>query len=80
MLHEVFHPAVGIADRVTVAVLPGAMLLAQKRPPASVVKNVVLVHGGFADGSSWSRVIPLLQEMGYHVVAVQNPMTSLAVC
>jgi len=38
----------------------------------------VLVHGAFADGSSWSKVIPLLQGMGYHAVAVQNPMTSLA--
>ena len=45
--------------------------------PASV-KNIVLVHGAFADGSSWSKVIPLLQEMEYHAVAVQNPMTSLA--
>jgi pimeloyl-ACP methyl ester carboxylesterase len=44
----------------------------------SVVKNIVLVHGAFADGSSWSKVIPLLQEMGYHAVAVQNPMTSLS--
>jgi pimeloyl-ACP methyl ester carboxylesterase len=43
-----------------------------------VVKNIVLVHGAFADGSSWSKVIPLLQEMGYHAVVVQNPMTSLA--
>jgi pimeloyl-ACP methyl ester carboxylesterase len=42
------------------------------------VKNIVLVHGAFADGSSWSKVIPLLQGMGYHAVAVQNPMTSLA--
>jgi pimeloyl-ACP methyl ester carboxylesterase len=45
---------------------------------SSAVKNVVLVHGAFADGSSWSKVIPLLQEMDYHVVAVQNPQTSLA--
>ena len=43
----------------------------------SVVKNIVLVHGAFADGSSWSKVIPLLQELGYTAVAVQNPMTSL---
>jgi pimeloyl-ACP methyl ester carboxylesterase len=42
------------------------------------IKNIVLVHGAFADGSSWSKVISLLQEMGYHAVAVQNPMTSLA--
>jgi pimeloyl-ACP methyl ester carboxylesterase len=42
------------------------------------VKNVVLIHGAFADGSSWSKVIPLLEAKGLHVVAVQNPLTSLA--
>ena len=41
------------------------------------VKNIVLVHGAFADGSSWARVIPLLQRKGYNVIAVQNPLTSL---
>ena len=40
--------------------------------------NVVLVHGAWADGSSWSNVIPLLQEKGYNVTAVQIPLTSLA--
>ena len=45
---------------------------------SDVAKNIVLVHGAFADGSSWSKVIPLLQEKGYHAVAVQNPLTSLA--
>jgi pimeloyl-ACP methyl ester carboxylesterase len=40
-------------------------------------KNVVLVHGAFADGSSWDKVIPLLQARGLHVVAVQNPLSSL---
>ena len=44
----------------------------------STVKNVVLVHGAFADGSSWSKVIPILQSRGFHVTAVQNPLTSLA--
>jgi pimeloyl-ACP methyl ester carboxylesterase len=44
----------------------------------TVVKNIVLVHGAFADGTSWSKVIPLLEAEGYHVVAVQNPLTSLA--
>jgi pimeloyl-ACP methyl ester carboxylesterase len=42
------------------------------------VKNIVFVHGAFADGSSWSKVIPLLEAKGLHVVAVQNPLTSLA--
>lgn len=40
-------------------------------------KTVVLVHGAFADGSSWSKVIPLLEARGLHVVAVQNPLSSL---
>ena len=39
--------------------------------------NVVLVHGAWADGSSWSEVIPLLQAAGLHVTAVQNPLTTL---
>jgi pimeloyl-ACP methyl ester carboxylesterase len=42
------------------------------------VKNIVLVHGAFADGSSWSKVITQLQAKGYNVVSVQNPLTSLA--
>jgi pimeloyl-ACP methyl ester carboxylesterase len=41
-------------------------------------KTVVLVHGAFADGSSWSKVIPLLEAKGLKVVAVQNPLSSLA--
>ena len=41
-------------------------------------KNIVLVHGAWADGSCWSRVIALLEAKGFHVVAVQNPLTSLA--
>ncbi|RYX85987.1 alpha/beta hydrolase [bacterium] len=40
--------------------------------------TVVLVHGAFADGSSWSKVITLLQEQKVNVVIVQNPTTSLA--
>jgi len=40
------------------------------------VKNVVLVHGAWADGSSWAKVIPLLEVAGLHAVAVQNPLTS----
>jgi pimeloyl-ACP methyl ester carboxylesterase len=36
------------------------------------------VHGAFADGSSWAKVIPILQAKGLNVVAVQNPLTSFA--
>jgi len=42
------------------------------------VKNILLVHGAFADGTSWGKVIPILEARGFHVVAVQNPLTSLA--
>ncbi len=54
----------------------GAQSIAQAKGPA--VKNVLLVHGAWADGSSWSKIIPLLEAKGLHVVAVQNPLTSLA--
>jgi pimeloyl-ACP methyl ester carboxylesterase len=46
-------------------------------PSSEGVTNIVLVHGAFADGSSWSRVIPLLEAKGFTVSAVQNPLTSL---
>src|ERR1700687_2154415 len=40
-------------------------------------KNVVFVHGLFADGSCWSKVIARLQRKGVHCASVQNPLTSL---
>jgi len=40
--------------------------------------SIVLVHGAFADGSSWRHVIPLLEREGFEVTAVQNPLTSFA--
>jgi pimeloyl-ACP methyl ester carboxylesterase len=45
-------------------------------PPS--VKNVVLVHGGFVDGSGWQKVYNILKKDGYNVTIVQNPTTSLA--
>ncbi len=44
----------------------------------SAIKNVVLVHGGFVDGSGWERVYGLLRDKGFRVSIVQNPTTSLA--
>lgn len=44
---------------------------------AESTKTAVLVHGAFADGSVWRKVIPILQEKGVNVIAVQNPLTSL---
>lgn len=43
-----------------------------------LTKNVVLVHGAFADGSGWRRVYDLLTARGFRVSIVQNPLTSLA--
>ena len=45
---------------------------------ANAKPSVVIVHGAFADGSDWSKVIPILQAKGVKVTAVQNPLTSLA--
>ena len=41
------------------------------------VKNVVIVHGAFADSSGWEKVSGILSEKGYHVTLVQNPLVSL---
>ena len=64
---------------VAAATLSGASTAqAAARNPRPAVRNVVLVHGAYADGSSWAKVIPLLQAAGMNVTAVQNPLTSLA--
>jgi hypothetical protein len=47
--------------------------------PESVVKNIVLVHGAVADGSSWSKVIPLLPQMGYHAFGAESDEPSQGV-
>jgi len=41
-------------------------------------KNIVLVHGGFVDGSGWEGIYNLLKKDGYNVAIVQNPTISLA--
>jgi pimeloyl-ACP methyl ester carboxylesterase len=43
----------------------------------SPIKNIVIVHGAFADGSGWQSVFEILIKHGYHVTIVQNPLTSL---
>jgi pimeloyl-ACP methyl ester carboxylesterase len=44
---------------------------------ATSIKNIVIVHGAFADGSGWQSVYEMLTKQGYHVTIVQNPLTSL---
>ena len=41
------------------------------------IRSVILVHGAFVDGSSWSKVIGLISKRGLEIAAVQNPLTSL---
>jgi pimeloyl-ACP methyl ester carboxylesterase len=72
-------------DRRTVsaALLAGAatsMIAVKARAqtqPITPARNVVLVHGLYADGSCWLKVIPRLQRAGLKVAAVQNPLRSL---
>ena len=65
---------VGLTAATAASSLLSHTALAQTAPKA---KNVVLVHGLFADGSSWSEVIPRLQAAGLNVTSVQNPLTTL---
>jgi pimeloyl-ACP methyl ester carboxylesterase len=55
----------------------GENIMAQTKS-MTVVKNIVLVHGGFVDGSGWQRVYNTLKKDGYTVTIVQNPTISLA--
>ena len=63
-----------VAAAAAVALLSAAVAPARAEP----VKNVVLVHGAFADGSGWQRVADILGKDGYSVSVVQEPLTSLA--
>lgn len=69
--------------RINLTVLPiiammfgtGKELMAQTNTP---VKNIVLVHGGFVDGSGWEGVYKALKKDGYTITIVQNPTITLA--
>lgn len=54
-----------------------AILLGAGSTQAQQIKNVVLVHGAFADGSGWRALYDNLTKKGFHVSIVQNPLTSL---
>lgn len=58
-------------------VLLTLLCLAASQPVQARINNIVLVHGAFTDGSVLQAVIGRLQSRGYHVTAVQNPLTSL---
>jgi len=63
-----------LVTAVTISTLAAIVSGAQASPPTSII----LVHGAWADGSSWSKIIPLLVAKGLRVTAVQLPLTSLA--
>ncbi|MBV4451665.1 MULTISPECIES: alpha/beta hydrolase [Pseudomonas] len=66
-----FKPkAIALALAMTTSIFASASFAAQP--------SVVIVHGAFADGSDWAKVVPLLQTQGIKVTVVQNPLTSLA--
>ncbi|MBC3303059.1 alpha/beta hydrolase [Pseudomonas sp. SWRI18] len=66
-----FKPkAIALALAMTTLIFASASFAAQP--------SVVIVHGAFADGSDWAKVVPLLQTQGIKVTVVQNPLTSLA--
>lgn len=58
--------------------MAGALLTATSAASAAPIRNVVLVHGAFADGSGWQPVYDRLVAKGYDVAIVQEPETSLA--
>jgi pimeloyl-ACP methyl ester carboxylesterase len=71
------HTVAAMAAVVLMTTLGGFEAHAQPVAPVEA-RNVVLVHGAWADGSSWAEVIARLQAAGVNVTAVQNPLTSLA--
>jgi len=68
----------GVATLMSGAKVPAAESLRPRRVFEGAVRNVVLVHGAYADGSSWSEVIERLQAAGVTATAVQNPLRSVA--
>lgn len=61
----------------TGALIFSSVLLTMKVSAQDAVKNIVLVHGAFADGSGWEGVFKILTAKGYNVTVVQNPLSSL---
>lgn len=59
------------------AVAAAALLTAAPAALAAEIKNIVMVHGAWADGSGWRPVYEILKKEGYNVRMVQNPLTSL---
>lgn len=63
---------------VEISMHPASAILKELPQVSNSKPSIILVHGAFADATSWQHVIPLLEQDGYTVTAVQNPLSSLA--
>jgi pimeloyl-ACP methyl ester carboxylesterase len=72
--NTLLNAAAALAASVVITATTGSTV-AQAEPTG--VKNIVLVHGGFVDGSGWKGVYDILKKDGYNVAIVQNPTVSL---
>ncbi len=71
--------ALGLAALAAMTLANAANAASGTAPKApDTIRNVVLVHGGFVDGSGWQKVYDILKKDGYNVTIVQNPTTTLA--
>ncbi|MEI9975867.1 MAG: alpha/beta hydrolase [Ignavibacteriota bacterium] len=76
---------IGLTASLTIGLLmsvgwppPAAAQVLPQAAQMTNTKNILLVHGAWSDGSSFQKVIPLLQQEGFSVVSVQIPLTSFA--
>jgi pimeloyl-ACP methyl ester carboxylesterase len=70
-------PQTVLAVLFSVTAVASAVAQSDRRVPAATATTVVLVHGAFADSTSWSGVVPRLQARGLRVVSVANPLRTL---
>src|SRR6187431_2692968 len=75
---KTMHRTIAAAAAIIAAGIATSAFAAERIPETQAIKNVVLVHGAFADGSGWRGVYDNLTARGYRVTIVQNPLTSLA--
>jgi len=72
------HPALWQIFAIIALMFAGGAIAHAQAKTTPTVKNVVLVHGGFVDGSGWESVYKILTKKGYNVTVVQNPTITLA--
>ena len=71
--HLLSNSAARVSTLVIIILVLGCGQLCGQAP---AVKNILLIHGTFADGSGWEGVFKILNARGYHVTVVQNPCSS----